>query len=236
MTQPSSTVLSKGGNEENTPPSSAATPLVAHKALSVVLFRVMLLGNEVQGSPHRDPAPAAWMAGRAYLLMLSLPGAGAYGILQPAVLGMLLTNLRSWCRNSVVYRPGGVSAQAGVGDSGTAAAASAGAAASASAGGKRKGSQKRRRGSEAAGGYDSESGEESDGGGGSRTGAKKGRRGVGAARARGGGGGGMGGGGRGEVLACVTMLNECLACVPLASHQVSFLSSVLLSCFSFLQF
>eukprot|EP00903_Cladosiphon_okamuranus_P012149 g11397.t1 len=108
----------------------------------------MLIGDDVEGSPHRRPAAAAWAAARAYLLMLSLPGAPAYGVLQPAVLGMVLTNLRSWCRNSTVYRPGGGGAAE-----------------------KKKGPQKRRRGEDAGGGAeegDSDDGDDGDGDGGRR--------------------------------------------------------------------
>lgn len=150
----------------------------------------MLLGEETEGSPHRNPSPAAWAAARAYLLMLSLPGAAPYGVLQSAVLGMVLTNLRSWCRNSAVYRPGGGGAPGVEGG-----------------GGKKKGPQKRRRGKDAEGGED---GDSSDDGG-----DEAGPRGVGR-RVAGGGGRGSGG----EVLACLKLLKSCLACVPLESHQV----------------
>lgn len=107
ITQPCVQLLSKTSSPVPTQSLSAGPSLAAHKALPVVLFRVMLLGDDIEGSPHRTPSPAAWAAARAYLLMLSLPGAAAYGVLQPAVMGMVLTNLRSWCRNSAVYRPGG---------------------------------------------------------------------------------------------------------------------------------
>lgn len=169
------------------------------------------MGSEVQGSPHRAPAAAAWAACRAYLLMLSLPGAAAYGILQPAVLGLVLTNLRAWCRSSAVYASGGATAAVvieGVGD----AVGGAGAG----AGGKKQGQQKRRRGGGAGAGSDSES----DGGGGegTRGGGRRKRRTV-AVR---GGGGDERGGSCGDVEACLRLLKACLACVPLASHQVSF--------------
>lgn len=108
----------------------------------------MLLGDDVEGSPHRTPSPAAWAAARAYLLMLSLPGAAAYGVLQPAVMGMVLTNLRSWCRNSGVYRPGGDAA------------------------GKKKAPQKRRRAEDGAEGSDDDG--DSDGVGGRRAAGKGG--------------------------------------------------------------
>lgn len=106
MTQLSTAILPSSnpdlqtGRARRTPPTPSETPLAAHKALTVILFRVMLMGSEVQGSAHRAPAAAAWAACRAYLIMLSLPGAAAYGILQPAVLGLVLTNLRAWCRSS----------------------------------------------------------------------------------------------------------------------------------------
>lgn len=177
-------VLSRANPSSGEPPASSAgeggLSVAAHKALTVILFRAMLLGDEVEGSPHRRPAAAAWAAGRAYLLMLSLPGAAAYGVLQPAVLGMVLTNLRSWCRNSSVYRPGG------------------GAAAG------KKGPQKRRRGEDAGGAHESDDGNDGDGDGG------------------GGGGHSAGGASGGEVQACLKLVKACLACVPLASHQVSF--------------
>lgn len=206
MTQPCSAVLSKAGGgysapSLNTPPSNVAPPLAAHKALMVILFRIMLLGDEVQGSPHRAPAPAAWAAGRAYLLTLSLPGAGAYGILQPALIGVALTNMRSWSRNSAVHRSGGVSEQSGGGD---------GAGAEVGVGGKKKGPQKRRRAvKSAAAGSDTESEAEDNEGEGAprRRGQKAGTR-------------GKGPGASGEVFACLRLLKACLACVPLTSHQV----------------
>ena len=144
ITQPCAEVLSRANPSPAAPPTAGGggvPPIAAHKALTVVLFRAMLLGDEVDGSPHRRPAPAAWAAARAYLLMLSLPGAAAYGVLQPAVLGMVLTNLRAWCRNSSVYRPGG----GGAGD-------------------KKKGPQKRRRGEEAGGADEGDDGDDSDDG------------------------------------------------------------------------
>lgn len=191
VTQPCTAVLSRADPSSETPPPAPGTPtLAAHKALTVILFRAMLLGEETEGSPHRNPSPAAWAAARAYLLMLSLPGAAPYGVLQSAVLGMVLTNLRSWCRNSGVYRPGGGGAP-GVEGGG---------------GGRKKGPQKRRRGKDAEEGED---GDSSDGG------EEAGRRGVGR-RAAGGGGRGSGG----EVLACLELLKSCLACVSLESHQV----------------
>lgn len=187
ITQPCAAVLSRAN------PSSAADgdahappPIAAHKALTVILFRAMLLGDDVEGSPHRRPAVAAWVAARAYLLMLSLPGATAYGVLQPAVLGLVLTNLRSWCRNSSVYRPGG------------------------GGGEKKQGPQKRRRGEDAAGADDSDGGDD-DGDGGDGGGR---RAAAAAGRASG-----------GEVQACLKLLKACLACVPLASHQVECMCS-----------
>ncbi|CAM9823437.1 unnamed protein product, partial [Laminaria digitata] len=218
MTQQSTAILPssnsdlQNGPARRRPPSSAPTetPLAAHKALTVILFRVMLMGSEVQGSPHRAPAAAAWAAGRAYLLMLSLPGAAAYGVLQPAVLGLVLTNVRAWCRSSAVYRPGGGSAPAagaavvveGVGE----------AVGGAGAGGEKKGQQKRRRQGEAGAGSDSES----DGGGGEGArGGGKGKRRTVAVR----GGGGERGGSCSDVEACLRLLKACLAGVPLASHQ-----------------
>ncbi|CAM9107694.1 unnamed protein product [Ectocarpus sp. 4 AP-2014] len=190
ITQPCTAVLSRADPSSETPPPPPGTPpLAAHKALTVILFRVMLLGEETEGFPHRNPSPAAWAAVRAYLLMLSLPGAAPYGVLQSAVLGMVLTNLRSWCRNSGVYRPGGGGAP-GVEGGGV---------------GRKKGPLKRRRGEYAKGGED---GDSSDGG------EETGPRGVGR-RAAGGGGRGSGG----EVLACLELLKSCLACVSLESHQ-----------------
>ncbi|CBJ30347.1 conserved unknown protein [Ectocarpus siliculosus] len=190
VTQPCTAVLSRADPSSETPPPPPGTPpLAAHKALTVILFRVMLLGEETEGSPHRNPSPAAWAAARAYLLMLSLPGAAPYGVLQSAVLGMVLTNLRSWCRNSGVYRPGGGGAP-GVEGGGV---------------GRKKGPQKRRRGKDAEEGED---GDSSDGG------DEAGPRGVGRCAA---GGGGRWSGG--EVLACLELLKSCLACVPLESHQ-----------------
>ncbi|CAM9604187.1 unnamed protein product, partial [Ectocarpus sp. 12 AP-2014] len=190
VTQPCTAVLSRADPSSETPPPTPGTPpLAAHKALTVILFRVMLLGDETEGSPHRNPSPAAWAAARAYLLMLSLPGAAPYGVLQSAVLGMVLTNLRSWCRNSGVYRPGGGGAP-GVEGGG---------------GGRKKGPHKRRRGKDAEGGED---GDSSDGG------EEAGPRGMGR-RAAGGGGRESGG----EVLACLELLKSCLACVSLESHQ-----------------
>lgn len=182
ITQPCAAVLARANPSPEAPPASdgGAPPIAAHKALTVVLFRATLLGDDVDGSPHRRPAAAAWAAARAYLLMLALPGAPAYGVLQPALLGMVLTNLRSWCRNSSVYRPGGGGAGAGE---------------------KKKGPQKRRRGEDSGGADDCDDGDESDGDAG-------GRRAAG--RASG-----------GEVQACLKLLKACLACVPLASHQVS---------------
>jgi len=181
-------------------------PVAAHKALTVILFRVMLLGDEVEGSPHRRPAPAAWAAARAYLLLLALPGAAAYGVLQPAVLGVVLTNLRSWCRNSNVYRPGG-------GGAGGAGGAGAG------AGAEKKAPQKRRRGEDVV--------DDEAGGGGSDDGGDSDEDGGGDRRRAGRGGGRNGGGGNAtgeEVAACLKLLKACLACVPLASHQVGALS------------
>lgn len=208
MTQPCTAVLSKA-NQDNTdfpaknrPPSTGA-PLAAHKALTVILYRLMLLGDEVQGSSYRSPTPAAWAAGRAYLIMLSIPGAGAYGILQPAVLSIVLTNLRSWCRNSAVYRPGGVSAVEVPEDG-------------AERSGKNKGPRKRRRETElVAAGSDSESDgeshEESAG-----KGRRKGRKRAGARVPARGGVEVV----ATEVRAYMRLLNACLSCVPLASHQV----------------
>lgn len=214
ITQPCAALLSSAASG----PSAAApssegggggggAPIAAHKALTVILFRVMLLGDEVEGSPHRRPAPAAWAAARAYLLLLALPGASAYGVLQPAVLGVVLTNLRSWCRNSNVYRPGG-------GGAGGAGGAGAG------AGAEKKAPQKRRRGEDAV--DDEADGAGSDDGGDSDEDGGGGRR-------RAGRGGGRGGGGSAtgeEVAACLKLLKACLACVPLASHQVGFLCFV----------
>lgn len=153
--------------------------------------------ESAQGSPHRTPAPAAWLAARVYLLMLSLPGAGAYGILQPAVVGLVLTNLRSWCRNSTVY---------GAVGSGSGTNASAGAAGGGAATGAARGSQKRRRGGAASENCEGGEGEESDG---------EGR--AGARRRRGGGGGS---GDVEEVLACLRLLKACVGSVTLISHQV----------------
>lgn len=209
ITQPAAALLSgiedhqPAPARKNTRHSSEPPALAAHKALTVILFRVMLLGDEVQGSPHRAPSTAAWAAARAYLLMLSLPGAGAYGILQPAALGIVLTNLRSWCRNSSVHRPGGGAAQAGSGD----------AAVLAEGGGNKKGPKKRRRGIEASGGSDDDGGGDSEGEGGRRGGGGRNGR-------RAGGGGGGGSGSDGEVQACLVLVKACLACVPLGSHQV----------------
>lgn len=189
ITQPSAAVLSRADPSSETP-SAQGSPLSAHKSLTVILFRIMLLGDDVEGSPHRNPSLSAWAAARAYLLMLSLPGAAAYGVLQPAVLGMVLTNLRSWCRNSSVYRPGGAGGSA------------------AAMGEKKRGSQKRRRSEEDDGADDDD--DDSDGEGGRGRGG--GRRTVGR---------GAGGVSRGdEVQACLKLLKACLACVPLASHQV----------------
>eukprot|EP00752_Nemacystus_decipiens_P008134 g7274.t1 len=146
ITQPCAEVLSRANPSPGAPRTTdgGAPPIPAHKALTVVLFRAMLLGDEADGSPHRRPAAAAWAAARAYLLMLSLPGAAAYGVLQPAALGMVLTNLRSWCRNSSVYRQGG------------------------GAGEKKKAPQKRRRGEDVGGADESDDGDESDGDAGGR--------------------------------------------------------------------
>lgn len=192
------------------PPSTAAPPLAAHKALTVLLFRVMLLGDEVQGSPHRAPAPAAWAAGRAYLLILSLPGAGAYGVLQPALVGVALTNMRSWSRNSAVHRSGGVSEQSGGGD---------GAGAEGGVGGKKKGAAKRRRAVKSAAGGDTESEAEESGGEAAPRRRRGQKAGTGVRGGRGGGGGG-GEGASGQVLACLRLLKACMSCVPLTSHQV----------------
>ncbi len=204
ITQPCAALLSSAAS--GPAPSSEAggggrgAPIAAHKALTVILFRAMLLGDEVEGSPHRRPAPAAWAAARAYLLLLALPGAAAYGVLQPAVLGVVLTNLRSWCRNSNVYRPGG---------------GAAGAGGAGGAGAEKKGPQKRRRGDDVA--DDEADGGGSDGGGDSDEDGGGGRRRAG----RGGGRSGGGGSATGEeVAACLRLLKACLACVPLASHQV----------------
>lgn len=195
ITQPSATVLSRATPSSETPPTRGS-PIAAHKSLTVILFRIMLLGDDVEGSPHRNPSSSAWAAARAYLLMLSLPGAAAYGVLQPAVLGMVLTNLRSWCRNSGVYRPGG-----GGGGGGSAAAA----------GEKRRGNHKRRRGEDAGDGADDDDsdGEGGEGGGGGGAGGRRtaGRAGRHVSRGD-------------EVQACLKLLKGCLSCVPLASHQV----------------
>ncbi|CAM9654942.1 unnamed protein product, partial [Discosporangium mesarthrocarpum] len=85
--------------------------LQAHCALVVVLFRCMLLGQvgndtSLPSSSRRIPSPAAWTAVRAYLSLLAVPGAASYGVSHPAILGLTLTNLRSWWRSSSVYSAG----------------------------------------------------------------------------------------------------------------------------------
>lgn len=155
---------------------------------------MLLAGAEVQSSPHRVPAPAAWLAGRAYLAMLSLSGAGAYGILQPAAVGLVLTNIRSWCRNSNVHRPGGGSTGKG-GGAGL------------------KGAQKRRHG---AGGTEDASDDE-DSEGEAEGGGRRGEAGL--TRSAGGGAGEVD-----KVMECLRHVKACLDSVPLASHQVPFFS------------
>lgn len=250
MTQQASAVVSKAAGDEDggvgAGPSGSrgsascgSVQLPAHRALMVVLTRVMLLGDEVQGSPHRAASPAAWRAARAYLRLLSLGGAGAYGFLQPAIVGTLLANIRAWCRNSAVYRPGG----GGGGSNEWASGADDPAP-------KKASSHKRRRRGRGGGNHDeSESeGEEeledvgggdgedmSPGGGGAernsrQASGRRGARGRPGRRAGGGSGGsGKAGGGRGGgvsvaggVVECLSLIKACLANVPLASHQVRF--------------
>lgn len=212
ITQPASTILAKFSSTDDTRPSNAPS-LPAHKALTVILYRVMLLGDEVQGSPHRTPVVAAWVAGRAYLLMLALPGAGAYGILQPAVFGLVLSNVRSWCRTSNIHRPGSVSGKSGAEDS-TAVVRS-----SADGGGKSHGLQKRRRGGQAIGSPEADSDADSENE--EVEAGRKGRRAATLALLKRGGTNGNSAAGSGsEVYACIELVKACLASVPLASHQV----------------
>lgn len=104
-----------------------------------------------------------------------------------------------------MYRPGGGAASAAA----SVAVEGVEAVARTEAGGKKKGHQKRRRGGEVGAGSDSESDEEGGRGGGRgkrRTAAVRddGER-VSSCR---------------DVQACLRLLKACLACVPLASHQV----------------
>lgn len=212
ITQPCCVVLSN--NDENTPPSSENS-IAAHKVLSVILFRLMLLGSEIEGSPHRAPAPIAWVAARAYLLNLSISGAGAYGILQPAIVGAVLTNIRSWCRNSSVHRPaGGAPSEKG---KGVPSDKRKGVTINKGKGNGRGGTKKRGRGngSRGAGGAesDSESLGESDEEHASESGSSR-RSKLAASRSD--------GGDMSELHACVRLLKDCLASVPLVSHQVNF--------------
>lgn len=175
----------------------------------------MLLGSEIEGSPHRVPAPIAWVAARAYLLNLSISGAGAYGILQPAIVGAVLTNIRSWCRNSSVHRPaGGVPSEKG---KGVHSDKMKGVLSNKGKGSGRGGATKRGRGNGSWGAGDAESDSESlcesdeehaSGGGRSR------RSRLAASSS--------GCGDMYELHACVRLLKDCLASVPLASHQVNF--------------
>lgn len=204
ITQPCCVILLN--NDENTP-SSSENRTAAHKVLSVILFRLMLLGSEIEGSPHRVPAPIAWVAAHAYLLNLSISGAGAYGILQPAIVGAVLTNIRSWCRNSSVHRAaGGVSSEKGKGVPSN----------------KGKGSgrgvaKKRGRGNGSAGAGDAESDSESLGESDEEhaSGDGRSRRSRLAASS-------SDCGDVHELHTCVRLLKDCLASVPLASHQVNF--------------
>ncbi|CAM9946032.1 unnamed protein product [Choristocarpus tenellus] len=107
ITRPHEAIVQESGQgltDADDPDSTFSIPAI--RVLMVVLFRCMLLGHVDAASPHRTPSPAAWAAVRGYLGMLALPGATSYGVFQPALFGLALTNIRSWCRNSSVYRPG----------------------------------------------------------------------------------------------------------------------------------
>jgi hypothetical protein len=48
----------------------------------------------------------AWAAAQAYVAMLQMPGAVAYGAFHTALMGKALTCLGQWCRTSPVHAPG----------------------------------------------------------------------------------------------------------------------------------
>ncbi len=70
----------------------AFTPL---RHLLVCLYSAML-------KPRRM---WAWDATVAYMRMLSIPGASAYGVFHPMLYGKVLHGIRQWCRQRVAFQP-----------------------------------------------------------------------------------------------------------------------------------
>lgn len=172
----------------------------ALRAVTVLLFRIMLFGEDVERFPSSVPSPVAWQASRAYLLMLSMPGAGAYGVLQPAAIGVTLNNVHAWCRNSAVFRPGGANRAANAITT-------------------TRGPSKRRRRVSVDGSADERnedsSGDESVGG-----------QGHGVARRDGGKAGDVDP--VDEVCGILRLIKACLSSMPLASHPASAMTCLLL--------
>jgi hypothetical protein len=63
-------------------------------------------GSTSASTALQASAPVAWAAAQAYVAMLQMPGAVAYGAFHTALMGKALTCLRQWCRTSPVHAPG----------------------------------------------------------------------------------------------------------------------------------